>query len=69
MKGRATMTSKRTYTLHDLEKLPNFIRVEMFDGILYTDDWTDLEIDEDVFQNPPSETNHVTYRLSVVKNY
>ena len=53
------MTSKRTYTLQDLEKLPNFIRVEMFDGILYTDDWTDLEIDEDVFQNPLSETNHV----------
>ena len=26
-----------------------------------------LEIDEEVFQNPPSEDHHVTYRLSIVK--
>ena len=46
--------------------LPDFIRVELLDGMIYTDDWTDLEIDEEVFQNPPSEERHVTYRLSVV---
>ena len=58
---------KRLYTYDDILKLPDFIRVELIDGIIYTDDWTDLEIDEDVFQNPPSENHHVTYRLSIVK--
>ena len=48
-------------------KLSDFIRVELIDGIICTDDWTDLEIDEDIFQNPPSEDHHVTYRLSIVK--
>ena len=47
--------------------LPDFIRVELLDGIIYTDDFTDLEIDEEVLQNPPSEEHHVTYRLSIVK--
>ena len=58
---------KRLYTYDDILKLPDFIRVELIDGIICTDDWTDLEIDEDVFQNPPSEDHHVTYRLSIVK--
>ena len=58
---------KRLYTYDDILKLPDFIRVELIDGIICTDDWTDLEIDEDVFQNPPSENHHVTYRLSIVK--
>ena len=57
----------RLYTYDDILKLPDFIRVELIDGIICTDDWTDLEIDEDVFQNPPSENHHVTYRLSIVK--
>ena len=57
---------KRLYTYDDILKLPDFIRVELIDGIICTDDWTDLEIDEDVFQNPPSENHHVTYRLSIV---
>ena len=59
--------AKRLYTCDDILKLPDFIRVELLDGVIYTDDWTDLEINEDVFQNPPSEDHHVTYRLSVVK--
>ena len=59
--------AKRLYTCDDILKLPDFIRVELLDGVIYTDDWTNLEIDEDVFQNPPSEDHHVTYRLSVVK--
>lgn len=58
---------KRLYTYDDILKLPDFIRVELIDGIICTDDWTNLEIDEDVFQNPPSENHHVTYRLSIVK--
>ena len=61
------MAPKRLYTCNDIMKLPDFIRVELFDGVIYTDDWTDLEVDEEVFQNPPSEDHHVTYRLSVVK--
>ena len=61
------MAPKRLYTCDDIMKLPDFIRVELFDGVIYADDWTDLEIDEEVFQNPPSEDHHVTYRLSVVK--
>ncbi|MDD7218392.1 MAG: hypothetical protein PUI16_00065 [Clostridia bacterium] len=61
------MSHKHLYTCDDIMKLPDFIRVELFDGVIYTDDWTDLEIDEEVFQNPPSEDHHVTYRLSVIK--
>ena len=59
--------TKRLYTCDDIMNLPDFIRVELLDGIIYTDDFTDLEIAEEVFQNPPSEENHVTYRLSIVK--
>ena len=59
--------AKRLYTYDDILKLPDFILVDLLDGVIYTDDWTDLEIDEDVFQNPPSEDHHVTYRLSIVK--
>lgn len=58
--------TKRLYTYDDIMNLPDFIRVELLGGMIYTDDWTDLEIDEEVFQNPPSEERHVTYRLSVV---
>ena len=61
------MSEPRTYTTSDIQKLPNFIRIELIHGMIYTDDWTSLEIDEAVFQNEPSENRHVTYRLSVVK--
>ena len=68
-KGCFTMsTPKRQYTTDDIYKLPDFIRVTLFDGEILTDDWTDLIIDEEVFKNPPSEDHHVTYRLSVVKS-
>ena len=43
------------------------IFLKFFLGVIQTDDWTNLEIDEEVFQNPPSEDHHVTYRLSIVK--
>lgn len=59
--------AKRLYTYDDIMNLPDFIRVELIDGVIHTDDWSDLEIDEEVFQNPPSEDHHVTYRLSIVK--
>ena len=65
-KGCALM-AKRLYTFDDIMNLPDFIRVELIDGVIHTDDWTDLEVDEEVFQNPPSEDHHVTYRLSIVK--
>ena len=65
-KGCALM-AKRLYTYDDIMNLPDFIRVELIDGVICTDDWTDLEVDEEVFQNPPSEDHHVTYRLSIVK--
>ena len=58
--------AKRLYTYDDIMNLPDFIRVELIDGVIHTDDWTDLEVDEEVFQNPPSEDHHVTYRLSIV---
>lgn len=61
------MSQKRLYTVDDIYNLPDFIRVELFDGVIYTDDWTSLEIDEEVFRNPPSEEHHVTYRLSIVQ--
>lgn len=61
------MSEPRTYTASDAQKLPHFIRIELIHGMIYTDDWTSLEIDEAVFQNEPSENRHVTYRLSVVK--
>ncbi len=59
--------SKRLYTVDDYYKLPDFIRIELFNGKIHTDDFTELEIDEEVFQVKPSETKHVTYKLSVVK--
>ena len=59
--------AKRLYTYDDIMNLPDFIRVELIDGVIHTDDWTDLEVDEEVFQNTPSEDHHVTYRLSIVK--
>lgn len=62
-----SQANRRKYTIADIEALPDFIRVQMFDGELYTDDFTELEVDEEVFKNKPSETKHVTYRLSVVK--
>lgn len=42
--------AKRLYTYDDIMNLPDFIRVELIDGVIHTDDWTDLEVDEEVFQ-------------------
>lgn len=61
------MSEHRSYTAEDMQRLPDFIRVELMGGAIYTDDWTALEIDEAVFQNKPSADRHVTYRLSVIK--
>ena len=63
----STPAKERLYTIDDFYALPNFIRAELFDGKLYTDDWTTLIIDDEVFRNPPSAERHVTYRLSVIK--
>ena len=68
MKGCVTIpTPKRQYTTDDY-KLPDFIRVTLFDGEILTNDWTNLIIDEEVFKNLPSEDHHKTYRLSIVKS-
>lgn len=61
------MSEHRIYTADDMHRLPDFIRAELLNGVIYTDDWTTLEVDEAVFQSEPSEMCHVTYRLSVVK--
>ena len=69
MKGCVTIhTPKRQYTTDDIYKLPDFIRVTLFDGEILTNDWTNLIIDEEVFKNLPSEDHHKTYRLSIVKS-
>ena len=69
MKGCVTIpTPKRQYTTGDIYKLPDFIRVTLFDGEILTNDWTNLIIDEEVFKNLPSEDHHKTYRLSIVKS-
>lgn len=59
---------ERLYTADEIYNLPDFLRLELFDGKIHTDDWTTLVIDDEVFENPQSEENHVTYKLSVVKN-
>ena len=69
MKGCVTIpTPKLQYTTDDIYKLPDFIRVTLFDGKILTNDWTNLIIDEEVFKNLPSEDHHKTYRLSIVKS-
>lgn len=60
------MEKKQKITIEQMEKLPDFLRIELIDGEICTDDWTELEIDESVFQNPPSASHHVKYRLTVV---
>lgn len=61
------MSAHRTYNSEEFSKLPSFIQAELMGGTLYTDDWTTLEVDEEVFRHEPSETQHVVYRLSVVE--
>ena len=62
------LPQERLYTVDDIYALPDFIRIELFDGKIYTDDWTTLMIDDEVFKNPPSAEHHVTYRLSVIED-
>lgn len=62
------LPQERTYTIDDYYALPDFIRIEILDGKIFTDDWTTLIIDDEVFKNPPSAEHHVTYRLSVVED-
>ena len=61
------MSARRTCNSEEFSKLPDFIRAELVGGTIYTDDWTALEVDEEVFKREPSETCHITYRLSVVE--
>ena len=36
--------AKRLYTYDDIMNLPDFIRVELINGVIHTDDWTNLEV-------------------------
>lgn len=58
-------TTKRDFVIDDIYNLPSFLRIEVIDGEIYTDDWTILEIDEDVFKIPATEKRHIKYRLSI----
>ena len=58
---------KREFVSGDIENLPGFLRIEVFDGEIYTDDCTVLEIDEDVFKIPATETRNIKYKLSIVE--
>ena len=36
--------AKRLYTYDDIMNLPDFIRVELINGVIHTDDWTNLRL-------------------------
>lgn len=57
---------KREFEADDIYNLPGFLRIEVIDGEIYTDAWTVLEIDEDVFKIPATENRHIKYKLSIV---
>lgn len=58
---------KREFSHKDIDNLPGFLRIEVFDGEIYTDDWTVLEIDDDVFKIPATEKRHIKYKLSILE--
>ena len=58
---------KREFVSGDIENLPGFLRIEVLDGEIFTDDWTMLEIDEDVFKIPATKNRHIKYKLSIVE--
>ena len=39
------------------------MRIEVINGEIYTDDWTMLEIDEEVFKIPATQNRKIKYRL------
>lgn len=58
---------KREFEPGDIYNLPGFLKIEVIDGEIYTDAWTVLEIDEDVFKIPATENRHIKYKLSIVE--
>lgn len=58
---------KREFAQGDIDNLPGFLRIEVFDGEIYTDDWTALEIDEAVFKIPATKKRHIKYKLSILE--
>lgn len=56
---------RKNFVIDDIYNLPSFLRIEVIDGEIYTDDWTILEIDEDVLKIPATEKRHIKYRLSI----
>lgn len=56
--------NKGDYTVEDIDRLPDFINVELIDGEIITDDWTELVLDDSVLKlGPPTETKHIKYTL------
>ena len=55
---------KRDFVIDDIYNLPSFLRIEVIDGEIYTDDWTILEIDEDEFKITATEKRHIKYLYS-----
>lgn len=66
-KVKSMKRQKREFVSGDIENLPGFLRIEVIDGEIYTDAWTVLEIDEDVFKIPATEDRHIKYKLSIVE--
>lgn len=59
----------RTYTVDDIYNLPEFMRVELIDGVIYPrQDYVSLDIDEDVFTTKPTRDNPIMYKISLVKD-
>ena len=58
---------KREFVPDDIYNLPGFLRIEVIDGEIYTDAWTALEIDEEVFKVPETEKRHIKYKLSIME--
>ena len=56
---------QRKFSAGDIDNIPSFLRIEVMDGKIYTDDWTRLVIDEDVFKIPATEKRCIKYRLSI----
>lgn len=53
-------------TEEEFNNLPNFLKVYLVDGKIYTDKRTTLLVDPDVMKISPSDKIHVTYRLSLI---
>ena len=62
-------TGKRIYTVSDIEYLPDFMRIELMNGVMTGhQDFVTIEVDDEVFSTKPTITHPITYRVSILKN-